>query len=218
MGDGIITIAVEIIDVSKKYEHLWALNSLSTKIDEGDSVAILGPNGAGKTTLLKIIATHVSPSSGIVKIYGRNAFKDSEKIKRQIGFVAHESFLYDELTLKENLSFYGRFFSANQDDVHGVIELLNLTDYYEAPVKRLSYGLRKRADIARALIHNPALILLDELFAGLDEEARRQLVNYLKNQPERTLLVSSHSIEWAKQLCSRGIFLNEGNIVQDIRF
>lgn len=177
-------------------------------------MAILGPNGAGKTTLMKIVATHIFPSSGIVKVYGRNAFRDGENARRQIGFVAHESFLYDELTIEENLLFYAKAFSTNRD-FDELIELLNLKRWYKAPVKHLSYGLRKRADIARALVHKPDLILLDELFAGLDEETRNLLVDYFKNQWEGTLLVSSHSVDWAKKLCRRGIFLDRGNLVQD---
>jgi ABC-type multidrug transport system ATPase subunit len=191
------------------------LKPFSIKINEGESVAVLGPNGAGKTTLMKILATHVVPSSGTVKIYGRNAFKDSENTRKRIGFVTHESFLYDELSVEENLRFYGRFFSADQNYLREIVELLKLKRWRRVPVKRLSYGLRKRADIARALIHNPDLILLDELFAGLDEETRNFLVDYLKTLQGKTLLVSSHSAELAKQLCERSLFLDKGNMVQD---
>ncbi|MFQ5836376.1 MAG: ABC transporter ATP-binding protein [Candidatus Bathyarchaeia archaeon] len=212
-----MSTAVEIIDVSKKYGYLWALKPLSIKIDSGESVAVLGPNGAGKTTLMKIMATHIFPSSGEVKIYGKNAFKNGENLRKRIGFVAHESFLYDELTVEENLRFYGRFFPANQD-FYRIIEFLNLESWYEVPVKQLSYGLRKRADIVRALIHDPDLVLLDELFAGLDEETRSLLVDYFKNQGEKTLLVSSHSVDWAKRVCRRGVFLDKGKLVRDIQF
>jgi len=212
-----LTIAVETIDVSKKYGYIWALKPFSIKIGEGESMAILGPNGAGKTTLMKIIATHFFPSSGIVKIYGKNAFKDGENVRRRIGFATHESFLYDELTVKENLLFYSKVFSVGQN-FDELIELLNLKKWYTVPVKQLSHGLRKRADIARALVHNPNLVLLDELFAGLDEETRGLLVDYFKNGPEKTLIVSSHEVDWAKQLCRRGIFLDKGKLVQDILF
>ncbi len=165
--------------------------------------------------MIKILATHVLPSSGVVKIYGRNMSKDGENLRKRIGFVAHESFLYDELSIEENLQFYGRFFSVDQGDFREMIELLNLKSWSKVPVKQLSYGLRKRADIARALIHNPDLILLDELFAGLDEETRNFLVDYFKSLQGKTLLVSSHSVNWAKQLCKRSLFLDKGNLVQD---
>ncbi len=212
-----MTIAVETISVSKKYGHLLALNPLSLRIIEGDSVALLGPNGAGKTTLIKMIATHFFPSSGSVRIYGEDTIKDGEKVRRKIGFVAHESFLYDELTVEENLLFYQKFFPTNQD-LKELITLLGLGEWYRAPVKQLSYGLRKRADIARALAHNPNLVIIDELFAGLDEETCNLMVSYFKKQEEKTLLISSHSLNWAKQLCKRGIFLNRGKLVKETAF
>ncbi len=176
-----MTAAVELIDVSKKYGYNWALKSLSVAIDKDECVAILGPNGAGKTTLLKILATHISPSFGTVKIFGKNAFKNGEETRRQVGFATHESFLYDELTIEENLLFYAKLFSVNPEGFLNKIGSLNLKPWYQVPVKQLSYGLRKRADIIRALIHDPSIILLDELFAGLDEETCNLLVDYFRN-------------------------------------
>lgn len=193
------------------------MKDFSIEIHNGEFVAVLGPNGAGKSTLLKILATHIFPSSGVVKVHGEDAFKEGEKIRKKIGYVAHESFLYDELTIEENLRFYAKVFSSEQDFLP-LIEIFNLKDWYHTPAKRLSYGLRKRADIVRALIHNPNIILLDELFAGLDEQTRSLLVNHFKEQQEKTLLLSSHSLDLAKQLCGRGIFLDRGNMVKDINF
>lgn len=210
--------AVEATEVSKKYGYLWALKSLTVRIDKGELVAFLGPNGAGKTTLMRIIATHVSPSSGIVKIFGQDAFRNGEQIRNRIGFVTHETYLYDELTIEENLLFYSRLFYVNQEDFYDIIEFLGLKRWYKVPVKRLSYGLQKRADIVRALVHSPDLILLDELFAGLDEETCNLLVDYFRSQRRKAVVISSHSIQWAKKLCDRGVFLNKGEIVQDTRF
>lgn len=212
-----MTTAVEIVTVSKKYGHAVALHPLSLEIKHGDSVALLGPNGAGKTTLMKTVSTHLFPSSGRVKIYGKDAVKNGEEVRKHIGFVAHESFLYDELTVEENLLFYREFFPTSQD-LGDLITLLNLKEWFRAPVKQLSYGLRKRADIARALVHNPDLVIIDELFAGLDEETCNLLVRYFKQQKEKTLLISSHSLDWAKRLCKRGIFLDKGKLVHDTRF
>lgn len=213
-----MTFAVEAIEVSKKYGYLWALKSLSLKIDKDEFVALLGPNGAGKTTLMKIAATHISPSSGTVKIFGRNAFENGSEVKKLIGFATHESFLYDELTVEENLLFYAKLFHVDPESFHEIMESLNLKRWYRVPAKKLSYGLRKRADIVRALIHDPNLILLDELFAGLDEETCSLLVDYFRNQNGKAVLISSHSIYWAKKLCDRGVFLDNGEIVQDTQF
>lgn len=210
-------IAVEIIEVSKRYGYLQALKSVSLEIEEGEFLAFSGPNGAGKTTLLKIIATHISPSSGTVKIFGDDALKDCE-IKRRIGLVTHESFLYDELSVRENLLFYAKLFSVKEEGFLDTIDFLGMNRWYNVQVKQLSHGLRKRADIVRALIHNPDLILLDEPFAGLDTKTCDLLVNYFKSQKGKTLLISSHSLEWTKKICDKRISLDRGEIVGEISF
>ena len=212
-----LAVAVELAEVTKKYGNLRALNSVSTKIYEGEYVALLGHNGAGKTTLLKILATHSSPSSGTVSIFGINAFKAPDETRRRIGYVAHESFLYDEMTVEENLRFYAKLFSVNWKKSYDLVEFLKLRNRSKTRVKHLSHGLRKRADIVRALIHNPDLILMDELFSGLDSETCSLLVDHFKNQKGKTILVSSHSKYWAKQLATRGIILRRGQIQQDIQ-
>ena len=212
------TVAVELIKVSKRYGYLQALKSVSLSISKGEFVAFSGHNGAGKTTLLKIIATHISPSSGTVKIFGDDAFKSSSEIRRRIGLVTHVSFLYDELTVRENLLFYARLFSVEGEGFLDIIEALGMKRWYNVPVKQLSHGLRKRADIARALIHDPDLILLDEPFTGLDTNTCDVLVEYLKTQKGKVILISSHSIEWTKKICDKSILLERGEIVNGIPF
>jgi ABC-type multidrug transport system ATPase subunit len=216
------TIAVELIEVSKSYGYLQALKSVSLKIKAGEFSALSGHNGAGKTTLLKIIATHITPSSGTVKIFGDDAFKDGGgEIRKRIGFVTHASFLYDELTIRENLLFYAKLFLIKgEEDFIETIELLGLKRWYNVPVKQLSHGLRKRADIVRALIHNPDLILLDEPFSGLDTTTCDLLVSYFKGHEEngKTLLLSSHSLEWAKRICDKRITLAKGKIIEESSF
>ena len=213
------SMAVEIVELSKRYGYLQALKSISLQIKEGEFLVFSGPNGAGKTTLLKIIATHITPSSGTMKIFGEDALKGSET-RRRIGLVTHESFLYDELSIRENLLFYARLFSVEEEDFLGTVDFLGIKRWYNVLVTQLSHGLRKRADIVRALIHNPDLILLDEPFAGLDTKTCDVLVNYFKSQGEKgkTLLISSHSLEWSKKICDKGILLDKGKIVGEISF
>jgi heme exporter protein A len=208
-------IAVELFEVSKSYGYLQALKSVTLTIDKGAFLAFLGHNGAGKTTLLKIIATHIAPSSGTVNLFGENALKNGGEIRRKIGLVTHISFLYDELTIKENLLFYANLFSVKEENFLDIIEFLGLKQWYNVPVKHLSHGLRKRADIVRALIHNPDLVLLDEPFTGLDTNTCDVLLRYFKSQKEKgmTLLLSSHSIEWTKKLCAEGIVLEKGKLI-----
>jgi len=217
------TLAVELREVSKSYGYVQALKSVSLSIKAGEFSALSGHNGAGKTTLLRIIATHITPSSGTVKLFGNDAFNDGAgEIRKRIGFVTHASFLYDELTIKENLLFYAKLFSVKgEEDFIDTIEFLGLKRWYNVPVKQLSHGLRKRADIVRALLHNPDLILLDEPFSGLDTTTCDLLVSYFKGRHEengKTLLLSSHSLEWAKRICDKRITLAKGKIVEESSF
>ncbi|MFZ2070359.1 MAG: ABC transporter ATP-binding protein [Halobacteriota archaeon] len=210
--------AVEICEVSKRYGYLQALNSVTLNIEAGAFLAFSGHNGAGKTTLLKIIATHISPTSGTVKIFGRDAFKDGGEIRREIGLVTHDNFLYGELTVRENLLFYARLFSVKERAFLDTIEFLGMNRWYNVRVKNLSHGLKKRADIVRALLHNPGLILLDEPFSGLDTNTCDLLVSYFKRQQGKTLLISSHSLEWTKKICDTGVLLDRGKLAGELSF
>jgi len=235
IGENIKT-AVQLEGVSKRFGYFFALKSISLSVKVGEFVALLGPNGAGKTTLIKIIATQMKPTAGTVKIFGEKAFQNSSKtaeLRHEIGLVAHESFLYDELTVRENLAFYAKLFSLNkarerfcgsyescesswEEMLSELVEFLNLGRWLDVKAKHLSYGLRKRADIARALIHRPSLVLLDEPFGGLDESSRELLAEYFKCFKGKTLILSSHSYEWAKRVCERGILLERGEVKQEI--
>ena len=215
-------VAVDVIGVSKRYGYLEVLRSVSLRIESGEFVALFGHNGAGKTTLLKLIATHIRPSTGTVKIFGEDAFRDSG-IRRKIGLVTHSSFLYDELTVRENLLFYARQFGVEEDNFLDTVEFLGMNRWYNVRVKQLSHGLRKRADIIRALIHEPNLILLDEPFTGLDSETCDVLVNYFRGQRQRgnekkTLLIASHSHEWVKKVCDKAITLRRGKVAGEFSF
>ena len=215
-------VAVDVIGVSKRYGYLEVLRSVSLRIESGEFVALFGHNGAGKTTLLKLIATHIRPSTGTVKIFGEDAFRDSG-IRRKIGLVTHSSFLYDELTVRENLLFYARQFGVEEDNFLDTVEFLGMNRWYNVRVKQLSHGLRKRADIIRALIHEPNLILLDEPFTGLDSETCEVLVNYFRGQKQRgnekkTLLIASHSQEWVKKVCDKAISLHRGKVAGEFSF
>lgn len=207
---------VEATKVSKKYGYFFALKDISIEVNAGTSIALLGPNGSGKSTLLRIIANHLRATSGQIRIFGLNPDADASKIKAKVGFVAHESFLYDELSIQENLRFYQRMFSAKKanEDLYEPVRLLGLNAWLEMPVKNLSHGLRKRADIARALIHKPELLILDEPFSGLDENSRDLLVDYLVHEQRKiTLLLSSHDIDLAKKACKELVFLDRGKVV-----
>jgi ABC-type multidrug transport system ATPase subunit len=210
--------AVQLQGVTKNYGLLPALRNINIEVDLGDSVAFLGPNGAGKSTLLKIVAGQISPSSGFVQVMGCDVQKSPEKVKSLVGLVGHRSFMYDELTVDENLRFYGKFYAALPEDFERVIEMTAMERWRNTKARHLSFGLRKRADIARAMLGKPRVLVLDELFSGLDVDASELLVKHLKSNQDASILISSHSLAWAKRLCKRGIFLRNGAIEKDVEF
>jgi ABC-type multidrug transport system ATPase subunit len=210
--------AVQLQGVTKNYGLIPALRDINIEVGLCDTVAFLGPNGAGKSTLLKIVAGQISPSSGLVHVMGCDVQKSPEEVKSLVGLVGHRSFMYDELTVDENLRFYGKFYAADPEDFDRVIEMTAMERWRNTKARHLSFGLRKRADIARAMLGNPRVLVLDELFSGLDVDASELLVKHLKSNRNAAILISSHSLDWAKRLCGRGVFLRNGAIEKDVEF
>ena len=208
--------AVELRNVNKSFGTIRALDDVSLKVERGEAVAFLGPNGAGKSTILKIVSAQLTPTSGDVKVLGFDSSKSPERVKRNVGIVGHKSFMYDELTVQENLEFYGGFFNATPKDYERVIETTSMERWRDIKAGHLSFGLRKRSDIARALLGHPSILVLDEMFSGLDVEASGVLVEHLKAIEEQTLMVSSHSLEQVRTLCERGVYLRGGSLDRDV--
>ena len=213
--------AVECIDITKQYGYLYALRKLNINIEIGEIVGILGHNGAGKSTFLKIIGTHLSPTAGSLNILGNDVKKVRSKVRRSIGFVGHTSFMYDELTSEENLRFYGKMFSiygeSLEKKIDQVLDQVDIDKYRYVAIKKLSHGLRKRADLARIFLHSPEILILDEPFSGLDQTVVETLVDLLKKQSGVTSLLSSHSSELLKEFCGRIITFSEGKLVNDAK-
>jgi len=207
---------VELSNVAKHYGPIRALDGVTLSFDKGEAVVFLGPNGAGKSTLLKIVAAQITPTAGEAKVLGFDTAQQPEHVKRNVGFVGHRSFMYDELTVEENLWFYGGFFDATHEDLERVIEMTKLQRWRNVKVSHLSYGLRKRSDIARALLSDPKVLVLDELFSGLDQESAESLVKHLKGHRGQALLVSSHSLERVRQLCDRGVYIKAGRVEKEV--
>lgn len=189
---------------------------MTLSFEEGEAVAFLGPNGAGKSTLLKIVAAQITPTSGEVSVLGSDTVRQPELVKRNVGLVGHRSFMYNELTVEENLEFYGGFFDASSEDNERVIEMTALERWRDVKAGHLSYGLRKRSDIARALLSQPKVLVLDELFSGIDQDTADSLVKHLEARRGQTLLVSSHSLERVRELCGRVVYLRAGVVEKEV--
>lgn len=214
--NGLSMSSIELREISKHFGPIKALDKVSLSFDEGEAVAFLGPNGAGKSTLLKIIAAQIMPTSGEAKVFGFDISSQPELVKRNVGLVGHGSFMYDELTVAENLKFYGSFFDASPGDYERVIEATALERWRDTKAGHLSFGLRKRSDIARAMLSNPKVLVLDEFFSGLDQDAADGLVKHFKARRGQILLVSSHSLEQVSKLCERGVYIRAGVVEKDV--
>jgi heme exporter protein A len=208
--------AVEIEGLTKSFGGHRALKDLSLAVAEGEFLSILGPNGAGKTTLLKIIAATLRPSSGIVRVSGLDMGRDSNEVRRLVGYVPHQTLLYDDLTAYENLRFYARMYGVpdSRHRIGALAERLALSSDLDRLVRNLSRGTQQRFSIARALLHDPSLLLLDEPETGLDQRARVLFREVLRDR-RRTVIMSSHSLESCFELGDRVLILASGRIARD---
>jgi len=210
---------LELRDVSKYFGDLAALRGISLHIEPGESVLLYGPNGAGKTTLLRTLAGLSRPSEGRALFNGRDLRQDSSELKSRLGFVSHASFLYGELTARENLKFIGTLLALRDlgSCIDRALELFDLRQRADEPVRGLSRGLLQRATLARAFLNDPDFIFLDEPFTGLDAHSTRKLEDLLAGLPARgkTLVFSTHSFEQGAALARRLVGLEAGRLRYD---
>ena len=211
--------AIEVKRLIKSYGEHHALRGIDLNVKWGDILAIFGPNGAGKTTLLKVLATLVKPSSGDVSVAGFNLRESAVMIRRRIGVVTHQTLLYDDLSAYENLRFYGKMYDVSnlRDRINQLVAQVGLESRIHDPVRTLSRGMQQRLAIARALIHDPPVLLLDEPGTGLDQHASAMLANILNStaNKQRTVLMTSHSLEQGAALSNRIAILADGKIAYE---
>lgn len=208
---------IRVEGLMKRFNRLTALDGVSLNVQKGESFALLGPNGAGKTTLVRILSTLLRPTAGKVTIDGIDILEDPVEAKKRIGVVSHNPFLYDELTAAENLEFYAELYDC-QPDIPELLKDVNLEDRSKDLVGTYSRGMKQRLSIARALLHDPPILILDEPTSGLDMTSRKdfyKLVQQLKKSG-KTFLLTTHYMEEAKELCSRGVLLNKGTAVLEL--
>lgn len=213
--------AVSIRKLSKVFGKKPVLKSLDLDLKKNEFAVIFGPNGAGKTTLLKLISTLMAPTEGSIFVSGFNVAEEPEKIRKEIGMLSHEPYLYGELTAKENLHFFGQMYGVRgqelEERVSALLENVGLKTKADERVSTFSRGMKQRLSIARTLIHRPSLLLLDEPYTGLDPGAVLVFENLLKSPEflESTKLMVSHDLERGFELCNRVLILNKGNFVHD---
>lgn len=209
--------ALEVLGVSKDFGRIIALRGVTFSVQAGEFVSILGRNGAGKTTLLNIVSGVSRPSEGEVKLFGTDPSDRENKAK--LAVISHEMFLYGNLTAIENLEYYSRIYNVPdaKQRVEEVLSDVELTHRRFDLVATYSRGMTQRLTIARALLHEPSLLLLDEPFTGLDQHAIGMLITLLKKQKEmgRTILLTTHDLHTATELSDRYIVISKHKIVKD---
>jgi ABC-type multidrug transport system ATPase subunit len=203
--------------VSKDFGRIIALRNIDLDVEDGQFVSVLGRNGAGKTTLLNIICGVSKPSSGVVELFGSDPSDTINKSK--LAVISHEMFLYSNLTAMENLEYYAKVYSIPNPaaKIESVLARVELTHRRFDLVGTFSRGMTQRLTIARALLHEPSLLLLDEPFTGLDQHAIGMLTSLLKEQKQmgRTILLTTHDLHIAKELSDRFVIIEKHKILHD---
>lgn len=202
--------------IYKKIGNKEILKGIDLHLKEGEFVTVLGPNGAGKTTLLKILSLLSKPSGGKLAIGGIPVEDNHVEMRSQIGVISHNTFLYDKLTAFENLKFYGEMYQVDnlQDRIYDVIEEVGLQYCLADPVGTFSRGMQQRLSIARAILHNPKVLFLDEPYTGLDQHAIGILnkVLFQLNEHNRTIFMITHNYEQGLELSDKIIIIYKGKI------
>jgi heme exporter protein A len=184
--------ALRLRGVERHYGEREALGGLSLSLDAGRTLVVFGPNGAGKTTLLRVLATLLRPHAGEVHVLGRNLPDEAWAVRGRVGLLGHEPLLYRELTARENLRFHARLHGVEEARVEQSLASVALADRGDEPVKTLSRGMVQRVAVARATLHDPRLLLLDEPWANLDPAARELVEPLIGASSRRTRVISSH--------------------------
>lgn len=208
---------IKVSALRKSYGSVDALRGVDLHVKQGEFLTLFGPNGAGKTTLLKTLSTIIKPTSGKVYIDGLDAVEADHAVRRKIGVISHKTFLYGDLTALENLVFYARMYQLPQPEKRAreLIQEVGLSGRENHLVETFSRGMEQRLSIARALIHEPNIIFLDEPYSGLDQHASLMLSNLLKklHTDTRTIIMTTHNISHGLEISDRIVIQLAGKIV-----
>ncbi len=212
---------VELNNLTKEFKKLKAVDNLNFKVNSGEVYGLLGANGAGKTTTLRTLATLIGPTSGSASIKGLDIVKDSEEIRKNIGVVNGGMGLYDRLNGKEILHYFGKFYGMSGSKIDARIkeldDLLDLGDTLHRRSSEFSTGMKQKVVVARAVLHDPAVIFFDEATSGLDVMARRNVINFVKDYPSsnKAVIYSTHVMSEVEELCDRVGIIHKGKMIAE---
>ncbi len=211
-------MSVVVQNLVKVFGSIVAVDSISFSVEKGEIFGLLGPNGAGKTTTMKILCTLLRPTSGDAFVEGYSVRENPRKVREKLGVVFQESTLDVELTVFENLDLHGRLYGMGRAErksrIDELLELVNLEDYRDVQVKKLSGGMKRKLEVVRGIMHSPDILILDEPTLGLDAATRRTIWRYIEEISEEvTIILSTHYMEEAERLCDRVAVMRSGKIV-----
>jgi ABC-2 type transport system ATP-binding protein len=215
-----MTAAVAILSVHKVYNNIQVVNDLSLTIEPGEIFGLLGPNGAGKSTTIRMLTTLTKPTQGDIVVAGYDVVRQPFSVKKQIGVVLQQVSVDQDLTVWENMEFHARMHhlspAKRKQEISRWLDYVELADRRDALVKTLSGGMKRRLQIARALLHEPQILFLDEPTVGLDPQTRRRLWEIIKglNQQGMTMLLTTHYMEEVEYLCDRIGIMDSGKLIE----
>jgi len=209
---------IEVKKLKKYFGRTRAVDDISFAVEKGEIFGFLGPNGSGKTTTLRMLSTILKPTAGEIKILEKNIKDDIHKIKSEIGYIPQKESLYMDLTVRENLEFFNMGYNLADDllkkKIEEVLGILELTDKSDTLARTLSGGYLKRLSIAVELVHNPQILICDEITIGLDPVLRHNIWEVLKKlKKHSTIIFTTHYLEEAEELCDRVALMSGGRIL-----
>lgn len=211
---------LETEELKKVFKGKIAVDGVSLYLDKGESVGLLGPNGAGKSTTISMMSSLIKPTSGDVKLHGESVVKDPGKIRQVLGMVPQEIALYEELTAYENLKFFGRIYglkgNALKKAIQDKVELVGLEDRQKEVISTYSGGMKRRINMAVAMLHEPEVLIMDEPTVGVDPQSRSHIletVRKLNREKGLTVLYTSHYMEEVERLCDRVYIMDHGRVI-----